>query len=281
MNPAFEAYYSAIWGDRFDGLVTALLKEKRQVALSVKNSQSKPLPDKLLISELPNVYGYEDARSLDYPFFYYLDLASLYAAAQINRKGQKHIWDMCAAPGGKSLYMYNGLSDESKLLLTDLSRDRYFRLKRNFEQCTLGEYQQNTDIVMTDALQWGYKHPELYDQVLLDAPCSSEQHVLENEGAMNAWKPSRPKSLAKRQYGLLCSGMLALKSGGCLVYSTCSINPAENDGVIERFLQKKGEIADWARCDIPIGESTEFGQWILPDHSEGCGPIYISKLVKR
>jgi 16S rRNA C967 or C1407 C5-methylase (RsmB/RsmF family) len=102
-----------------------------------------------------------------------------------------------------------------------------------------------------DGNQFGLRKKESYDRVLLDAPCSSERHQMEADPSMAGWKESRSRQLAQRQYSLICSALLSLKPGGTLLYSTCSISPFENDGVIERLLTRKG---DQIRLDPETGD---------------------------
>jgi 16S rRNA C967 or C1407 C5-methylase (RsmB/RsmF family) len=83
-----------------------------------------------------------------------------------------------------------------------------------------------------------------------------------------------------RQYSLICSALLSLRKGGTLVYSTCSISPLENDGVIERVLKKKGDQVelDPETGDLSDLERTRCGFQIFPDLAKGAGPIYIARL---
>jgi 16S rRNA C967 or C1407 C5-methylase (RsmB/RsmF family) len=137
-------------------------------------------------------------------------------------------------------------------------------------------------ITSFDGNQFGLKKPNAFDRILLDAPCSSEQHLLEADPTQKDWKDSRTKQLAMRQYSLLCSALLALKPGGTLLYSTCSISPLENDGVIERLLDRKKEhvALDLRACDFGAFEKTKFGIQIFPDLHAGIGPIFFSRLKK-
>jgi 16S rRNA C967 or C1407 C5-methylase (RsmB/RsmF family) len=90
--------------------------------------------------------------------------------------------------------------------------------------------------------------PLTYDKILLDAPCSSERHVLhqlhKQDSASNLhkdllnWSPSSSDKIAKNlQLKMLINAVNALKFGGSLVYSTCSLSPSENDGVVENMLK--------------------------------------------
>ena len=122
--------------------------------------------------------------------------------------------------------------------------------------------------------------PDTFDRVLLDAPCSSERHVLKNENELAKWGPKRTKKLATIQYGLLCSALLSCKPGGTIVYSTCSLSPLENDNIIEKLLKKKGDQVELSNLPVDYFDQTEFGQISLP-HRHKIGPIYMARLKKK
>ena len=116
--------------------------------------------------------------------------------------------------------------------------------------------------------------------MLLDAPCSSERHVYLDPAHIGIWSPSRPKRLAKEQFALLSSALIAVKKGGYILYSTCSINPDEDENVIERlFSRHDGEVED---VDIALEHSEKLsrGRIILPDTSGGLGPMYACLIRK-
>jgi 16S rRNA C967 or C1407 C5-methylase (RsmB/RsmF family) len=71
-----------------------------------------------------------------------------------------------------------------------------------------------------------------------------------------------------------------LKAGGSLVYSTCSINPGENDGVAARLAAKDGEGLCFDPPDSGRGERTEYGLLLMPDRSGGAGPMYVCRVRK-
>jgi hypothetical protein len=79
-----------------------------------------------------------------------------------------------------------------------------------------------------------------YDCVLVDAPCGSERHII-HDNAMATWNIPYTKMQAKRQYGLLLAAIKSLKVGGRCVYSTCSLSPFENDGVVQQVVKVLGE----------------------------------------
>ena len=79
---------------------------------------------------------------------------------------------------------------------------------------------------------------------------------------------------------MLSSAMLALKKGGCLLYSTCSINQGEDEEIIKRFMRKHPEEAEEVEINLEYGEKREFGMIVLPDNSNGRGPMYAALLRK-
>ena len=93
-------------------------------------------------------------------------------------------------------------------------------------------------------------------------------------------EPKKSENLAQRQYALLCAALLAVKPGGIVVYSTCSINPKENDQVIARLLKRKGDDFQLLNLPLPEGaEKTQFGVQFMPDVC-GFGPMYCCKLQR-
>jgi 16S rRNA C967 or C1407 C5-methylase (RsmB/RsmF family) len=79
---------------------------------------------------------------------------------------------------------------------------------------------------------------------------------------------------------MLLSALMTVKEGGVILYSTCALSPAENDGVIRKLLKKKGEFVKLIPVRERWGEQTDFGLHILPDTAEGRGPLYICKIRK-
>jgi 16S rRNA (cytosine1407-C5)-methyltransferase len=117
--------------------------------------------------------------------------------------------------------------------------------------------------------------------ILLDAPCSSERHVLGDPRALARWTPARPRFLARRQWALLSAAFLLLEPGASLVYVTCALSEEENDGVSARLLARYGGAAEEEPPDFAEGERTRHGRLILPDASGGMGPIYAARFRKR
>lgn len=287
----FYIYFEKIYGPRWADLAKALQEPEKQVARV--NLFSAQAQEKWTGQEfLPGLRafrkeGLTPSRMQDELLdIYIMDPASLYAARALQVRPGERVLDMCAAPGGKTLVLAEALwasgSEGGELIANDLSEDRRDRLKKVIQQYVPRARRDHLWVHGKDAVQYGLREPESFDRVLLDAPCSGERHILENAAAFKEWSPRRTEHLATRQYSLLSAALLAVRKGGRIAYSTCSISPAENDGVIRKLLKKKKDQVRLLETEaLPSeAEKTECGWQFLPDRC-GYGPIYFSVLEKN
>jgi 16S rRNA (cytosine1407-C5)-methyltransferase len=252
-NPAFETYYRNLWGSRWIALRESLLQPATSIA-----------------------YG----ENLVKP--YLLDGASVLAASCLRLPDTGIVLDACAAPGGKSLVLASGLAHNTTLLCNELSGERRRRLAKVLDEHLDEQRRRQVTVSGFDMGKQGGRKSEWkrFDAVLLDAPCSSERHVIQNEKALEQWSAARPRSLSRRQWALLSAAFLLLKDGGSLVYSTCAITPEENDGTVARLFEKYGAEIELDEPDFYAGEKTKYGRLILPDAADGAGPMYIARFRK-
>ena len=247
----FNTYYRNIWLDRWDALKDAFAGESDYCTL--EEGLLKP---------------------------YFLDKASTYPAKALDVQRGDSVLDLCAAPGGKTLILALAKGEAGTLVANDKSADRRMRLKAVVNEHLPASIAETVHITGFDAATWGLYQKDMYDRVLLDAPCSSERHVLSSPHYLAQWTPARTKQLAIRQFAMLAAALDAAKAGGRIVYSTCSISPLENDGVVEKLFKKRKGLFDIIELEPEIGEKTKYGIQILPD-TTGAGPIYYCCLEKR
>jgi 16S rRNA (cytosine1407-C5)-methyltransferase len=193
------------------------------------------------------------------------------------------ILDACAAPGGKSLVLAAAMKGDAALLSNEFSRERRRRLEEVLNAHLPEEKRRRVRVSGFDAAARGGKKSEQgrFGAILLDAPCSSEAHVLGKAAALAAWTAARPRFLARRQWALLSSAFLLLAPGGSLVYATCALTEEENDGVAGRLPEKYGARVVPDEPDFTEGEKTAWGRLILPDVSGGLGPMYVARFRKK
>lgn len=170
-------------------------------------------------------------------YFYIQSEASMIPSIVLNPLPNEVVIDMCAAPGGKSTHLAQLMENTGKLMLLERNKKRINSLIANVKR--LGVY--NSLILHFDAK----KLPSLdlkADKILLDAPCTGEGLIREDPSRKNSKKLSDINHMADVQRSLLRAGLTSLKSGGSLLYSTCSIAPEENELVVDAILQKNPNI---------------------------------------
>ena len=290
MKDSFYQYFEKIYGPRWGDLFDALKNSERQVARLNRLSSAAPVileeaskshPSLRDSYWIPTQAYYQPERTAEELLnVYIMDPASVIVARALEVQAGDRLLDMCAAPGGKTLIMIEGIKESGEIFANDLSSERRERLKKVIQQYVPRDIRDRVWVTGKDGVQFGLREPGSFDRVLLDAPCSGERHVLENKKAMEEWSPRRGENLATRQYSLLAGALLAVKPGGRIVYSTCSINPAENDGVIHKLLKKKkDQVKLIPQETYSVGEKTEYGVAFLPDRC-GFGPLYYSVIEK-
>jgi len=194
---------------------------------------------------------------------------------------------MCAAPGGKSVAMlHKFLSSYPEgafnLTLNERSAARRSRLQRVITG-SIPEWSRSTiRITSHDARKWGLHEQNTYDVILLDTPCSSERHLVQEPKTLREWSPQRSVRLALDAYAMVAAALTALRPGGLLLYLTCALSPRENDGVIAKALQRRGsEFEILVPPELHGSELSKHGCLVLPDQAGGRGPLFAALLNKR
>lgn len=285
---AFDNYYRQIFPERWSKLHAALEQKKHTVHLVNPFCEWSSEEQKLFtpIHNINIIRSADPAQTRDPKSgllkTYQLDEASLWPAliAVQSLSSDHMIMDMCAAPGGKSLAMIFALQGQAQFHLNDMSEDRVMRLKSVMRQYLPPDVFSRVRITKSDASRMGLRQQNVYDAVLLDAPCSSERHLLENAKELEQWSPKRIQGLAVRQMGLICSALELCKQGQTFVYSTCALSPLENEELVQKFLKKRKQRVELVNEEFP-GEKRAYGTAIWPDEAAGLGPIYYAQFRKN
>ena len=181
---------------------------------------------------------------------YVQSLNSMLPPLALDPQPGENILDLTAAPGSKTTQMACLMKNQGRITANDNNKVRFFKLRANLEMQGVGIAHTSLKFGET----FGREHPEEYDRVLLDTPCSAEGRFNVREpSSYGFWKIKKVKEMAGKQKKLLYSALMALKPGGTLVYSTCTYAPEENEGVLEWALSKfgKGIGIEQVRFSIP------------------------------
>lgn len=148
----------------------------------------------------------------------------------------KRVLDMCAAPGGKTTIYSTLVGRKGLVVANDISHSRAMALADNVQRWGMG----NVVVTCNEPAHIGaFTH--WFDVVAVDAPCSGEGMFRKMDEARSEWTPSSPELCAERQREILAEAWRVLRPGGTLIYSTCTFNPTEDEGVVEWLMSEYGE----------------------------------------
>ena len=159
------------------------------------------------------------------------------------------VLDLCAAPGGKSTLISEYLGRDGLLLANEVVRQRVFILSENIQKWGNG----NTVVTHNTPAEYGEKCANLFDCMVVDAPCSGEGMFRKDPQAREEWSPQVVKQCAERQRKIMMDVWDALKPGGILIYSTCTFNRQENEDNIAWIAEVLGAEV------LPIDYEPEWG----------------------
>jgi 16S rRNA (cytosine967-C5)-methyltransferase len=180
------------------------------------------LEDELMF-EMESHPSMVNLRTFQEGMFYVQDPSTLLAVAELDPKSGEHVLDVCSAPGGKTTYIAQRMRNEGEVLAEDNQPER---LKLVVENCE----RLGVTCVQTQSAT------QNFNRILIDAPCSNSG-VLRRRVELR-WRITQEEisRLRDTQLSILRDSAKRLKAGGTIVYSTCSLEPEENEQVIKMFL---------------------------------------------
>lgn len=177
--------------------------------------------------------------------FHIQDLSSQILCAMVDPRPGETVLDVCAAPGGKTFTLAERMGDSGTVLAFDKYPQKVGLIRSGAERLRLSCVRAG----LRDAAD-PKSAPEPADRVLCDVPCSG-LGILRRKPEIRYKSPFTIDSLPDLQYFILCKSSESVVSGGVLFYSTCTLNPAENGKVADRFA---AEHPDFAPLPLPVPE---------------------------
>jgi len=222
--------------------------------------------------------------SIEYLLGYYSlqETASQYPVQALQPRQEDRLLDMASAPGGKTTQAAAYMQDKGIIVAVDINRDRLFATENNVERCGV----TNTSIHHVDSLELPDK--EGFTKVLLDAPCSGN-YVTDNQWFKRRTREDIERN-AELQKRLITKALNLLESGGVLLYSTCSLEPEENEQNIQWLLENHdvelveldgpGDPALTNINGISLDQKISYCRRFWPDKT-GTQGFFVAKVVKQ
>jgi len=191
------------------------------------------------------------------------------------------VLDTAAAPGSKTTQIAALMQNNGILVANEFSASRVKVLHANVERCGI----RNTALTNFDGRVFGSWLPEQFDAVLLDAPCSGEGTIRKDPDSLKNWSKESIHSIADTQKELIESAFQALKVGGVLVYSTCTLSREENQDVCQHLKQTFGDAVSFESLASLFPEAnkalTEEGFLHIFPQVYDCEGFFVARIRKN
>ena len=221
------------------------------------------------LEEMPDAFLIEHYDSLNHipsfaeGKFYVQDISSMQAALWANPQKENYVIDVCAAPGGKSLHIAELMEGTGLVEARDLTEYKVSLIQENIERCQF----ENICAVVADARILDKEKIEKADIVIADLPCSGLGVLGKKADIKYKVTEEQCRELSGLQREILHVIQQYVKPQGILLYSTCTINPAENEENVSWFLKEHPHF------------QLEKQQQILPQKGK-CDGFFLAKLIR-
>lgn len=236
-------------------------------AVGIVSKQSELVPTGLVIESLNNlamqeIPGYSEGD------FIIQDISSMCVAHLSGVKDDQTVLDVCAAPGGKTTHMAQLMHNSGRIIARDNQADKLETINENVARLKI----KNVIVEQYDALTLDESLINAIDVVLVDAPCSGLGIIRRKPDIKYNKTPEGLLGLIDIQKGILKNAAEYVKVGGTLMYSTCTLNPAENQDIVNWFLKQDTR--------FKVQPLSEVGYLTLFPNTHDTDGFFIAKLNK-
>ena len=194
-----------------------------------------------IFTSLPNAIKFQEreedlGKTLEIALGYYYiqGFSSMLPALVLNPTADDKVLDLCSAPGSKTTQMAELMQNSGTLIVNEVQQDRIKALIYNLDRLNI----INTGVIHSKGELLSKYYQNYFDKILVDSPCSG-LGIIQKKVEVNAWwNLDRVFKLHELQVRLLVSAIKMLKTGGELVYSTCTLTPEENELVVNKLLRR-------------------------------------------
>ncbi len=255
----------------------------REVAVKSMEEQGVKVEQAPYLDYAYYISGYDYLPSLESFFLGRIqpqDVSSMLVGEIAAPKEGSYCIDLCAAPGGKSLHLADKLKGTGRVEARDLTEYKVDLIRENIERSGL----ENIYARRKDALFFDPADKDAADLVLADVPCSGYGVIGHKTDIKYKMTPAKEADLVLLQRRILHNAAQCVQPGGTLIYSTCTINPCENEENVRWFLEHYPFEAESLNPYLPEelhGETTEKGWLQLLPGIHKCDGFFIARLVRK
>lgn len=258
-------------------------REEAAAALAEEGVRTEPTrhsPQGLIIRDLTSASWLYRLKAMKQGLITVQDESSMLAAAVVAPQPGWTVIDVAAAPGGKSTHLAELMDNQGHVIALDIHPHKVDLIEQNAARLGTTIVQA----VCLDARRVGEMMPERADAILCDLPCSGLGTLSRRPDARWRKSPEDVEALVPVQRAILESAAKALKPGGVLVYSTCTIQPAENEELVEAFVADHPEFRFdniWGYLPESIAREGQAEGYVqLLPHVHGTDGFFIARMVK-
>ena len=247
-----------------------------ELASTLKNegieSKSSVVTDSLELGKCGSV---ERLKSFADGLFHVQDAASQFCIAALDPQPGETILDLCAAPGGKSFTVAERMNNTGKIIACDIHNHRLDLIKSGAARLGI----TNIECIVNDAAVYNENLP-MADRVLCDVPCSG-LGIVRRKPEIRCKPLDTLKELPPVQGKILDTASRYVKKGGTLVYSTCALNPKENENVCKSFLESHPDFKSKLPSFACEGMFIRDGFITLMPHINGTDGFFIAVFERK
>lgn len=238
LGEEYNSYIDSFNDKRLYGLRVNNLKISTDEFLKICPFKLTPIP------WIDNGFYYsEEDKPAKHPYYYaglyYIQEPSAMTPANVLPVNENDIvFDMCAAPGGKSTELASKLNNTGLLVTNDISNSRAKALLKNVEVFGV----PNLCVLNEDPVGIAGRFKGFFDKVLIDAPCSGEGMFRKDNKLIKAWEKNGPEFYSQIQKNIILAGADMLKPGGMLLYSTCTFSKLEDEESVKHLLMNRPDM---------------------------------------
>jgi NOL1/NOP2/sun family putative RNA methylase len=242
----FEERMKEMLGDEYDDFIKSM--DESPIFTGIRINTAKAGAEKAVLSEIGDAekipwcengfYADKSKISGNHPYhiaglFYFQEPSAMSTVAALLIERNDKILDLCAAPGGKATQAGALLGKDGLLVANEIIKSRANILSDNIERFGLA----NAIVTNETPQRLSEKYPHFFDKIIVDAPCSGEGMFRKEPQAVDEWSIEHTISCGTRQKHIIDCAMKMLAPNGCLVYSTCTFAPEENEKVCAYILE--------------------------------------------